>query len=336
MVFLIIALDAQNHLGSLLQRGLVHSNRLEAPLQGSVLLNILAVLLEGSGPNHLNLPPGEGGFQDVGSVHAALRVPGAHQVVNLVNKENHVPVCPDLLHQALDSALELAPELGASHQGCQIQQLDLLLLEPDRHIPLGNAQGKPLCHSGFAHAGLADQAGVVLGSAGENLHHPLNLLLPANDAVQLPGPGPGGQIRAVILDVLALLLVDILPALPHSPGREAPSHAAVLPAVRGPQHLGRQGGSPARGEIRLPFLLLLGVHAHQLGHLLCGLLKLLLRHSGGALQGVHHVVHQIIDRLDSQLFGADKAVSLHVLAVRGLGHKHCGRPLAASCTKHHH
>ena len=46
----------------LLPGGLPDGDGLEPPLQGGVLLNILPVLVQGGGPNDLDLPPGEGGL----------------------------------------------------------------------------------------------------------------------------------------------------------------------------------------------------------------------------------------------------------------------------------
>ena len=62
VVALIIALDAQQNLDSVLHRGLRHGDRLEPALQGRVLLNVFAVFVEGGGADDLNLPPGEGGL----------------------------------------------------------------------------------------------------------------------------------------------------------------------------------------------------------------------------------------------------------------------------------
>ena len=146
--------------------------------------------------------------------------------MHLVDKEDHVAIGLHLVHQTLDPALELPPELGAGHQGGEVQQLDLLLPELGGNLPLGDAQGQPLRHSGFAHAGFADEAGIVLGPAGEDLDHPLDLLLPADDGVQLSRPGPAGEVRAVVLDMLALFLVDVLPLFRSTVARAFPRGAA--------------------------------------------------------------------------------------------------------------
>ena len=44
---------------------------------------------------------------------------------------------------------------------------------------------EPLCDRGLAHAGLADQGRVVLRSARQDLDDPLDLLLAADDGIEL-------------------------------------------------------------------------------------------------------------------------------------------------------
>ena len=61
----------------------------------------------------------------------------------------------------------------------------LLALNCLWHIAVGDLLGQALSHSSLSHAGLAYQAGVVLGAAAQNLCHTLNLCLPAHHRVQL-------------------------------------------------------------------------------------------------------------------------------------------------------
>ena len=242
--------------------------------------------------------------------------------MDLVDEEDDISIGLHLVHQALDAALKLAPELGARHQGGQVQQLDLLVAQLGRDLPPGDAQGQALGHGGFAHAGLADEAGVVLGPAGKDLHHPLDLLLPADDVVQLAVSGFGGQIGAEVLDMLALLLVEVLFFLLDA----CPAVAAVFSRAA-PQHLvHRQGGRAAGGE-QVLFLVIVVVQVHQLGHLGGSRFQLLV--------GDAHFLHNIIDRLDAQLSGAHQAEPLGGLAVHAVGNKHNGRPLFAACTHQH-
>ena len=108
------------------------------------------------------------------------------------------------------------------------------------------AQGQAFRHSGLAHAGLADQTGVVLGPAGEDLHHPLDLLFPANDVVQQAVPCLGSQIGTEVLDVLPLLLVEVLLLLLDA----CPTKTAVLPGAASQHLVHRQGGGAAQMCIR--------------------------------------------------------------------------------------
>ena len=106
-VRLIVVGDTLEDLQRVLDAGLRHRHRLEAPLQRRVLLDILAVFVEGGGSDDLNLPTGQGGLEDVGGVHAALGVSGPHDVVYLVDDQNDVAQLADLLDEPLHAALDL-------------------------------------------------------------------------------------------------------------------------------------------------------------------------------------------------------------------------------------
>ena len=103
--------------------------------------------------------------------------------MDLVNDQNDVAQLADFLNQTLHAALELAPELGPGHQGGQVQQIDLLVLELIGDVALMDFCSQALRDGSFAHAGLTDEAGVVLLPAVQNLDHPLQFLLPANHGV---------------------------------------------------------------------------------------------------------------------------------------------------------
>ena len=62
VVVLVIVRDAAQDLHALLDGGLVDGHGLEAPLKRRVLLDMLAVLGEGRGADHLDLPAGKGGL----------------------------------------------------------------------------------------------------------------------------------------------------------------------------------------------------------------------------------------------------------------------------------
>ena len=88
--------------------------------------------------------------------------------------------------------------------------------------------GKALGNGCFANARFADKAGIILLAAVQNLHHPLDLLLPANDGIQLALPGAVGKVNAVIIQKLSFFLGFAALGLPAGTGS-----VAGLPFRRG-------------------------------------------------------------------------------------------------------
>ena len=146
--------------------GLAHRDGLEAALQGGVLFNIFAVLIQGGGADDLNLSPGEGRFQDVGRVNGSLRAACPHDGVQLIDEQNHIARPAHLLKHVLELLLKLPPVLGACHHGGQIQGAHPFTQQMGRCGAVGNGQSQSLYHRGFAYAGFSDESGVVLGAAG--------------------------------------------------------------------------------------------------------------------------------------------------------------------------
>jgi hypothetical protein len=66
-----------------------------------------------------------------------------------------------------------------------VQRDDALVEEHAAHLALDDAQGQALGNGALAHAGLADQHGVVLLAAAQDLAHAFDLLLAPHDGVQL-------------------------------------------------------------------------------------------------------------------------------------------------------
>src|SRR5216683_862462 len=86
-------------------------SRLEAALEGGVLLDVLAVLVQRGRADALNLAARQGGLQDVGGIDGAFRRSRAHQRVELVDEEHHLATGADLIEDLLQALLELAAVL---------------------------------------------------------------------------------------------------------------------------------------------------------------------------------------------------------------------------------
>src|SRR5436190_578348 len=110
--------------------GLVDEDLLEAPLERRVLLDVLAVLVEGRRADRMQLAAGEHRLEQVRGVHRALRRARADDRVQLVDEQDDPAVrVLDLLEDGLEALFELAPELGAGDEGAEVERDDALVLE---------------------------------------------------------------------------------------------------------------------------------------------------------------------------------------------------------------
>ena len=112
------------------------------------------------------------------------------------------------------------------------------------------------------------------------------------------------------------------------PGRDGcpgAAKAAVFPGAATQHLVHRKGGGAPGGEQLVAAVVV--VQVHQLGHLLGGSFQLLV--------GDAHFLHNIVDRLDPELFRADEAVALRRAHVGGRRYKNDCRSLLASSTHHH-
>ncbi len=114
--------------------------------------------------------------------------------MQLVDEQDDVPVTHQLFERVFEPLLKLAAVFRPGHHARQIQRNHALLPQKLGDIALCNALCQPLCNGRFAHARLADEYRVILGAPNENLDDPLDLLLSADDGVQLSVFGRGRQI----------------------------------------------------------------------------------------------------------------------------------------------
>ena len=184
----------------LLERRLLDHDRLEAALEGGVALDVLAVLVERRRADALELAARQRRLEDVGGVDRALGGAGTDQRVQLVDEEDRVVGVAQLLDDLLEPLLELAAVLRAGHERADVEGQDALveqrLGDVAGHDPVGEALGD----GGLADARLADQRRVVLGPPRQDLDDPLDLLLAADDRVELSGAGGVGQVDAELVD----------------------------------------------------------------------------------------------------------------------------------------
>ena len=215
-------------------------HRLEPAFQGSVLLDVLAVLIEGGGTDEVQLPAGEHRLEHVAGVHRPFGGSRPHQGVELVDEQQDASLrCLHLRQDCLHSLLELAPVLRAGDQGRQVQREHGLVAKALGHVLTQDPLGKALHDGGLSDTGLADEDGVVLGLAGEDLDDPADLRITPDDRVKLAQPGVSDQVTAVLRQRLVRLLggrgVDVLVAADLGECAEEALPGDTVPA----QHAGR-------------------------------------------------------------------------------------------------
>ena len=201
LVVLLVALaDAHQDVDGLLERRLLDHDRLEAALEGGVALDVLAVLVERRRADALELAAGERRLEDVGGVDRALGRAGADERVQLVDEQDRVVGVAELLDDLLEPLLELAAVLRAGDERPDVEGQDALVEERLGDVAGHDPVGQALGDGGLADAGLADQGRVVLRPAREDLDDPLDLLLPADDRIQLSCTGGVGQVDPELVD----------------------------------------------------------------------------------------------------------------------------------------
>ncbi len=228
VVLLVAVAQAAQDLHGLVRRRLLDADLLEAPLQGRVALEVLAVLVERRRADRLQLAARERRLEDRGSVDRALGSAGADEVVQLVDEQDDVAALGDLLHHLLQALLELAAVLRAGDERRQVERVDLLVLQQLRHVRVRDPLGEALDDGGLADAGLADQHRVVLRAAREDLHDPLDLRLAADDRVEL---AVGGELREVAAELVEQLRGLLALALRAAGARTGPATAAAALAT---------------------------------------------------------------------------------------------------------
>ena len=186
---------------------LVDLDRLEAPLERRVLLDVLAVLVERRRADAAQLAAGEHRLEQVGGVDRALGRAGADDRVQLVDEQDDPPLALlDLLEHRLEPVLELAAVLRAGDQRADVERDHAPVAQRVGDVAVDDPLGEALDDRRLADARLADQHRVVLGAPGEDLDHAPDLVVAADDRIELALLGDGRQVAPELLERLVLLL----------------------------------------------------------------------------------------------------------------------------------
>ena len=165
-----------------------------------VLLEDAAVLVVGGGADAAQVARREGGLEQVAGIERAARGRACtNEGVDLVDEQHGMWVGLELLEHGLEPLFEVAPVLRAGEQCAHVERIHRGGLEDLGHLLFGDAPGQAFGDGRLAHPGLAHQQGVVLAATAEHLHHALDLMLAANEGVDLAFEGQLVEVLGVLV-----------------------------------------------------------------------------------------------------------------------------------------
>ena len=129
----------------------------------------------------------------------------ADQRVDLVDEQHGIGLFLERLQNGLETLFEIAAVLGAGQQRTHVERVDLSLFEDLGHLALRDAPGQALGDRRLAHTGLAHQQRVVLAAAAQDLDHALDLVLTADQRIDLAFLGLRIEVDRELLERRSLL-----------------------------------------------------------------------------------------------------------------------------------
>jgi hypothetical protein len=142
--------------------------------------------------------------------------------VQLVDEDDDVRVVGQLLHDRLEALFELAAVLRAGDDQRDVEGEDPFVGEEVRHVAVDDFLRQPFDDRRLADARLADEHGVVLGPAAQHLLDPLELVLAADQRIELVLHRRFGEVAAEFGQQRRLL----------SPASAWSSHSAAARCLR--------------------------------------------------------------------------------------------------------
>ena len=200
VVRFVFFLQAAQDRDGVLDRRLVDIDRLEAPRQGGILLDMLLVFIERGGADAMQFAARQRRLEQVGGVHRAVGLAGTDDGVHLVD-EQHVGAgrAGHFREHGFEPLLELAAIFGAGNQRAHVEREKLLVLQALRHVAVDDAQRQALDDGGLADAGFADQHRIVLGAPRQHLDGAADFLVAADHRIELAVARGLGQVAGIFL-----------------------------------------------------------------------------------------------------------------------------------------
>ena len=250
VVDLIAFLESTQDRDGVFHTRLTDHDGLEAALQSGVLLDVFAILIERGGTDGVEFAAGELGLEEIRGIHRALGRASSDDGVEFVDEKNDLTFAGgDFFKKGFEAIFELSAKFRPGDHRPDIHRDEALVFEGFGDIARDDAAGEAFDDGGLAHARLADEDGVVFRTAGEDLHGATDLVIAADDGIDLARTGGGGEVAAVFFEGLVFALgVLIGDALTPANGDER-LHQAITGDTALLEHFcGRAFGGHEREE----------------------------------------------------------------------------------------
>ncbi len=179
--------EATDHQDCFFLGRLIHLNHLEAARERGIFFEIFLIFRPRSSRDGAQSAPGKSGFEQVCGITLSSRTSRPDQRVRLVDEQNDwFRRRLNFINHLAQSILELPFHARAGLQQAKIQGPQTDPFESRRNIARRDPLGKPFDDCGFAHTGFAGKDRIILPPTHQDINDLSNLLIPAQDRVDLP------------------------------------------------------------------------------------------------------------------------------------------------------
>ena len=237
-------LDAMMHFVTLFQpaqdgdrvldRRLFDEHLLETPFERCILFEVLAVFVERGRADAMQFATSQCRLQHVARVHRAFGLAGADHRVQFVDEQDDLAfLFREVVEHPFQAFFELATELGAGDQRAHVERQDALAAQSLGDFVVDDALREALDDRCLADTGLADQHGIVLRAALQDLDRAPDFVVAADDRVELALLGALGQVDREFFERLARVfrvrVIDLRTTTQIVDGLlDRPTHGACL------------------------------------------------------------------------------------------------------------
>ena len=159
---------------------------LETALEGRVFLQVLTILIQRRCADAMQLAPGERGFQHVAGVHRPFCFARSHHGVDFIDEEDDVALfLGEFGQHGFQPFLELTPELRTRNERTHVKRENALVAQSFRNFTVDDPLGEAVDDRGLANSGLTNQHRIVLRPALQDLNRAPDLIVAADDRVEL-------------------------------------------------------------------------------------------------------------------------------------------------------